>query len=57
MHTEEDALKKKTFTYDFFPVGESRLYWYIEMIKEKQKVERNTMITLYNSLTVEKKST
>ena len=31
MHTEEDALKKKTPTYDFFPVGESRLYWYIKV--------------------------
>ena len=28
MHTQEHALKKKTPIYDFFPVGESRLYWY-----------------------------
>ena len=29
MHTEEDAMKKKTPIYDFFLVGESRLYWYM----------------------------
>ena len=28
MHREEDAMKKKTPIYDFFPAGESRLYWY-----------------------------
>ena len=32
MHTEKDALKKKTPTYEFFPVGESRLYWYIASV-------------------------
>ena len=28
MHTKEHALKKETPIYDFFPVGESHLYWY-----------------------------
>ena len=32
MHTEEHALKKETPIYDFFPVGESRLYWYKTVI-------------------------
>ena len=29
MHIEEFAMKKDTPIYDFFPIGESRLYWYI----------------------------
>ena len=38
-HTEEDALKKKTPTYDFFPVGESRLYWYnVRTLYELDKI-------------------
>ena len=45
MHTQEHALKKKTPIYDFFPVGESRLYWYTEVrrrsLKGKMTQRRN----------------
>ena len=31
MHTQDHALKKETPIYDFFPVSESRLYWYCQV--------------------------
>ena len=39
MQTQEHALKKQTPTYDFFPVGESRLYWYnVRTLYELDKI-------------------
>ena len=38
MHTEEDAMKKRTPIYDFFPVGENRLYWYTIFIHKQGQV-------------------